>query len=60
MLERGTPFMKSRLFLLAIPFVALAVACGSGGDNKSGASTPKASPTVAAAKLDLSKDDLGR
>jgi len=44
---------------LALPFAVLGLACGSGGDDNA-TPTVAASPTTAAQKLDLSKDDLGR
>jgi iron complex transport system substrate-binding protein len=53
--------MKFRVSLavLLAPILLLAAACGSGSDQGS-SSSPAASPTSATARLDLSKDDLGR
>jgi iron complex transport system substrate-binding protein len=45
--------------LLAVPFLALAVACSSGGDDE-GATQSPTTPTASARTIDVSKDDLGR
>ncbi len=47
-------------FLLALPLLFLAAACGDGYKDQGGSGAATAAPAAAARLIDVSKDDLGR